>query len=144
MKEFVSIYWIYKNVFSMSDREIAELTKQRESDVMDDTMWAASAQAAAEKLAQPEGGEGGGAAAGMMMAKPPGAPSKIWTPGQNRTPLLRGGARGISNRELMAGGNRQAERRAEQKLNHLLKNDHKLANSLRELQGLVSSLARSK
>jgi hypothetical protein len=140
MKEFVSIYWIYKNVFSMSDQEIEILTKQREEDVMDDTMWQAKAQSAAEKLAQPEGGEGG-----MQMSKSgKPKPSKIWTPNSPRTPLLRGGARGISDRELMAGGNRQSERRADEKLNKLLKNDHRLANSLRELQSLVTSLARSR
>lgn len=138
MKEFLPLYWIYKRVFSLSDEEIQVVTKQREEDVMDETLWQAKAETEAQKLAQ--GGEEQ-AQAVTSGVRDLGASRKITLPGARR---FRSGARGIPERELMAGSDPARERRLEDKLGNLLKKDERLATELRELKHLVQGLAQSK
>jgi hypothetical protein len=136
MKEFMPFYWIYKRIFSLSDDEIQVLTKQREEDVLNEALWGAKAEAAAQKLAQ------GGEQQAMPVAsgkRELGASRKIIVPGQ----VSRGGARGISERELMAGYSKEVEKRLDDKLDRLLKGDRQLEGALRELGDFVQVLARS-
>jgi len=61
----------------------------------------------------------------------------------NRSRFLRSGAKGISERELMAGYRPSDSARLEDKLNTLLKRDRALAASLGQLQDLIHGLSRS-
>jgi hypothetical protein len=154
MKDFVSLYWVYKNVFSMSDEDIDVLVRQREQDVKDQTVWAAKAEMEAQKIAQPPGGP----AAGPPGAEPPGAgipdiavggapvvgssrSRSNGAPMLSHRPRLNGGARGISERELFAGHRSDNEKRAEDRFEQTLRNDAELRRSLRDLQDMVSDLA---
>jgi hypothetical protein len=53
------------------------------------------------------------------------------------------GPRGISEQELFRGGGRETEKRAEEKLDRILRNDARLGRSLAELKGLFTDLGRS-
>jgi len=152
LQEFLPLYWIYKRVFNLSDDEIEDVTKRREKQTADDAVWSAKAEVEAQKVAQAAGGGEGGGQPGMMgmsrndlekrlrlMETPE---MKLLSPPARRA-LLRGGSRGISERELMAGRDPEAERRADEKLDRLLRNDGTLRRSIKELQELVHGLARS-
>jgi hypothetical protein len=141
--DFFPLYWIYKTVFNCSDEEIEDLTKKREEQVKNDAVWAAKAEAEAQKAAAPPAPP---AAPGGAPA--PGAPPQMQQLANartniNRSRFLRSGAKGISERELMAGYRPSDSARLEDKLNTLLKRDRALAASLGQLQDLVHGLSRS-
>jgi len=142
MKEFVSLYWVYKNILSLSDDEIDMMVRQREQDVKDQTVWQAKAEAEAQKLVQPEGGEGGGGGPmGSSLYGPDGRRINVrdFLPGKG--PNIHQGARGISERELFGGYRSDTEKRAEDKFEHLMKHDSNLRRSIRDLRELMSDLA---
>jgi hypothetical protein len=158
MKEFVSLYWLFKNVFHMSDDEIGTIIKQREEDVKREAMWQAEAEAEAQKLVQAAsaamGAEMGGMPGGAAPPEAP-APESVQLAG-NRVLvrprisvskpsflLPRVGPRGITEQELFRGAGRESEKRAEDKLDRILRNDVRLSRSLGELHGLLTDLARS-
>jgi len=157
MREFMSLYWVYKNVFDLSDEEIKAIEAQRESDQENEAVWGARAEMAAQKEqggAEGEGeGGGGGAPPGMFAGSEPptGAEMKLIRDSRQLARRLNGGRRSSllspvrrgSERELMAGRNTEAEKRAADKLERLLRNDVALKRSLNELGSLVRDLARS-
>lgn len=134
MREFVSLEWIYKEVFDLSDDAIKLIYQQRESDVRDETVWSAKADAAAAALEAPMEG-----ADQPALKAPSNGNGKHRRAGRSlhssRTPSL--------EQQLLAGGGRAAERRAGDKLDRLLQGDEVLRRSLKQLRGLVQELTRS-
>lgn len=149
MKEFVSLYWVYKNILGLSDEDIDSLVRQREQDVKDQATWQAKAEMEAQKIAaQAQAAAGGGEAPGMPAVtgslrdaksngRSNGASRHFALPAPGR---LNGGARGISERELFAGHRADMEKRAEDKLESLLKHDAQLRRSIQDLREMVSDL----
>jgi len=136
MREFMSLYWLYKNVFSLSDEEIEEVSKQRAQDIKDEAVWAAAAEAAASEVA---GGEEEGGGGGMF-----GSVERERALASGRRIKALGPARGISERELMKGKGSASEQRAQVKLDKIIQNDATLRRRLDQLRGLVTELARSR
>ena len=151
MKEFVSLRWTLENVFGMSDEDIEQVIKERGEDIKRDTMAQAGAEADAQSAY--------GAPEPLEPGMPGGVPAEV-VPGNaegrqhtashaDRQRLIaegRAGRRmrgprrsGISEEELLRG-NREAEKRASDKLDKLLKNDIHLQKRVNELGGLLQDL----
>jgi hypothetical protein len=140
MREFVSLHWILSKVFDMSDSDIETIMAQRGGDVSRDQIAMASAQAASnavmsgmpgsenpEDQPQPESSPADVAKAlreGQILLSPT-------TRSRRHLP--------ISEKELFTGS-RESEKRAEDKLNQLLKSDKQLANRIEEMRGMLSDL----
>lgn len=130
MKEFVSEYWILSQIFGMNDDEISKIFVQKEEDIERDAVRQAKAQdSAAKAVPQPE-------------APPEEQPQPEEAPGPEL--LLRGRGyerfgRRVTEKELFSGS-REAEKRATEKLDHLLKNDMLMARRLHDLSGLLADL----
>ena len=58
MKEFVSTQWVLNHVFGMADSDIEDIRKQRRSDVEEEAVSTAKAEASAAKEAPPEESRG--------------------------------------------------------------------------------------
>ena len=165
MREHVSLHWVLANVFSLGDKEIETVIKQREEDTVRDLTAEGKGQAAAQRLQPQEGGFGGGfsgSAAGAPAA-PAASPAGETTPESVTGPeaaasmqrfqralhsyrsprsLLTGRARGISEEELFRG-NREAEKRAEGKMDTILRQNKIMRGRLDEVRGLVREIVRS-
>ena len=141
MREFVSLHWILSKVFDMSDKDIEMIVQQRGDDVTREQISMAQAQAAAnavmsgmpgsenpEDQPQPEGASPGEIAKALREQQVLLSPS---------TRVTR--HRPISEKELFAGS-RESEKRAEEKLNQLLKSDKALGNRIEEMRGMLSDL----
>lgn len=159
MREHVSIHWVLANVFNMGDREIETIIKQREEDTIRDMAAEGKGQAEAQKAMPPEMGFGGGPVG------PPGTPA----PGEPPTGELAQGSEAkhslarlnsammiqkrqrarallastpITERELFAGS-REAEKRAGDKLDRVLRSNRVMTGRLNEVRGLVMDLTRT-
>jgi hypothetical protein len=177
MREFVSLHWIMSNVFGMNDEEIQTIFKERDEDAERDAYTQANAQSIIGKAVAEAGIAGQTAgqidAQSMQAASLPPAP-----PGQEGQPAQPGAApapaatakpqesrirgpliivkpstppRRLYGREqqLFEGQNRESEKRAQEKLDQLLKGDrlqagrlHELGAMLRELNQAVSGRRR--
>jgi hypothetical protein len=172
MRDHVSIHWVLANVFGMSDSEIEIIIKQREEDVVKGMAAEGRGQAAAAKFTEPAMGGGGGGYEAPAVPEPTARTSTTSSDtGGEMTPsagvatgaqageslkrfqtayrqlrssrsLYSHGARGISERELFAGS-REAEKRATDKLDRLIKSDKIISTRLHEVRGLVRELVRA-
>lgn len=137
MKEHVSLRWVLENVYQLSDEDIKIIIQERSEDVIRDgkaqaevEKMSAMAQAAAEQAAGGGGGMEGAAA-------PPNRLKLIERKLDMLPSKLRGG---ISENELLHG-NRAAERRADGKLDKLLRSNDLQARRLREVGALLREVA---
>jgi hypothetical protein len=131
MREFVSAYWILSTIFGMNDDAIQTIMKQREQEAESQARQEAKAaqiQAQATEPA-PEGvPESTRASRGKYVS------DRV----SGSLPPSKGS--GISERQLFAG-DREAEKRASEKLDRLLKNDKDLARRLEELRHLTQEIS---
>lgn len=139
MKEYVSLHWILSQIFGMSEEEIQTIVRERDQDVMRDSTSRAKADAASNAIVSPELGV---PAPGPQQAVEPGlgvpeAKSVRALLSRGKQPLL--SARGIPERELFEGS-REGEKRAEEKLNKLLKTDKALGKRLDDLRDMLKDL----
>jgi hypothetical protein len=155
MKEFVSLRWTLEHVFGMSDDDIEQIIKERGEDVKRDTMAQAGADADANmQYGMPDPLDPGAPGGVPAQVIPGGQESRhtsragdiqrMLAEGRDRRRLWtpRRGAGGISEAELMRGS-REAEKRAGEKLDRLLKNDVHLQRRLGELGGMLQDLRAS-
>lgn len=161
MREHVSLHWVLSNVFQMGDSEIKTILQQREEDTIRDMEAEGKGQAAAQKQ-MPKEDDPFGAPGGA-----PGAPKSPEPPSGEMTPAAAEGPQSAESirrfrshflqetqrrvearrhrwteRELFAG-NRESEKRAEDKINRLLENDRVLSGRLGEIRSLVRELAQT-
>jgi intein/homing endonuclease len=143
MREHVSLPWVLKNVYLLSDDDIETITRQR----TEDTIREGKASAEVEKMS-------GMAQAEVEKAKtpPPGMESAPETPSGDKAlrglrllerklgalPLSKRG--GISEEELFKDG-RGAGRGVEKKLDAILKSNGQTAQRIKEVGGLLHDLA---
>lgn len=129
MKEFVSMPWILREVFGLSDQDIARVFKEQ----ADDQIRQAKVQAQAQAVMGGPGGAPGG---------PPGGPPQM--PGMPLGPQGRGGAPMLQSlggrfnleREMNASG-----RGSEEKMRRLLKDNAELRERLLEVRDLCREVA---
>jgi len=162
MREHVSIHWVLANVFGMGDKEIETVIKQREEDTIRDLTAEGKGQAAAQSLQpQEEGGfEGSAPGAPAASSESPGgemSPESVSGPDaaasmrrfrralfshRSSRPKLVGRVRGISEEELFRGS-REAEKRAGDKMDTLLRQNKIVRGRLDEVRSLVREIAKS-
>ena len=163
MREHVSLHWVLANVFGMGDKEIETIIEQREEDTIRDMAAEGKGQAEAQKALPPEPGFGAGAPPPVRAPAPPAAkapPAGEMATGEearqsmrklysamsrqrrSSKSLLGRGARGISEQELFRGS-REAEKRASDKLDEVLRGNRVLGGRMKEAQGLLRELARA-
>ena len=137
LADFVSLRWTLENILGLSSKEIAIVMKEREGDII----RGITAQGAGE------------AQAATLMNEVPPAQAESFnvddgdpkTVAQLQTRVRRRTARSglvsgpISEKE-MAWGDPKAEKRAEAKLDQLLRSDQALAKRLREVRALVEDI----
>lgn len=164
MREHVSLHWVLSNVFGMGDQEIKTIITQREEDTIRDLTAEGQGQAAAQQFMPQDDGMGGVVPGAPMPAPPMGGeftapPAEGAVEGEaavesmrrfrssmllesNKRAAARRNNRFISERELMSGSNRAAERRAGEKVEQLLQNDRVFASRIDEIRSLVRDLAK--
>lgn len=131
MGEFMSLYWVYSHVLGLGDSEIEEVLKQREDEAIRNAVTQAKAEMEAQKLQQPEESRGrrgrlagrGGKKVAAVVSRPVG-------------PLFGKSA----EEDLFRGRNLEAEKKATDQLDQLLKKDERLRRRIDELRGLVRDL----
>lgn len=111
MESYVSSYWILSKIFGLSDDEIAKVTEQRKQDKIREVEHESAAEAA-------RGGDDDGGGMGRRFAD-----------------------RQIDNmgRKLMEG-NRDHEKRLEDKMEKIISSNTEFANKLKDLNGLLQEL----
>jgi hypothetical protein len=132
MREHVSLRWVLENVYQLSDEDIKIIIQERSEDVIRE----GKAQAEVEKLsamaqATAERGAGGGAPAESL-----GPPSGMKILERKLAALPRQLRGAITERELLRGS-REAEKRAEEKLNSILRSNDANARRLKESISLL-------
>ncbi len=167
LKEFVSEYWILSRIFDMSDDDIIQVRKEREEDQERNMMAMTKAQVSSTKYQQrelppPPMMPGQPGAPGQANAGQPAATPQLPQSSESVDALVRNllkshnpQAAGLADlalrsrpssgnweRDLMAG-DREAEKRADGKLDELLSNDRRFAMHFRELGGLLRDLRSS-
>lgn len=132
MREHVSLHWVLENVYGLPEKDIEVIIKERSEDVIRE----GKAQAEVEKLS---------AQAQQSMAPPGGMEHVMPGPSGKRlreriaaTPAGQRG--GISEQELFKGS-REAEKRATEKLDKLLRNDSAVTHRLNEIGALLRDVA---
>lgn len=145
--DFVSMHWLLSNIFGLSESEIQTVTKQREEDAIQKAMNEGKAEAMGEiagaqvrkdtaaDAAEPDFG----AEDLQPEAAPVPQPASRFQMRRSSRERSRRKRVGISEQELLAG-NREAEKRAGDKLDKLLKSDKRTAYNLAELKGLLYDL----
>lgn len=168
MQEHVSLRWILEKIYGLNDDEISTLMKEREEDKIRDYVAEARAQAAGQEefpgfqpgappgppMDPNMGGGGGGYQDPNQDPNQDPSQDPNQQPGEedrdrnarlyshvmrSRFNKYKTGQRRVSERALLAG-NRESEKRAEDKLEKLLKNDVVLATRLKELGSLLSEI----
>jgi hypothetical protein len=160
MREFVSLHWVLSHVFNLDDETIQTIFMQRD----EDTIREGKAQGEAQGMGGGGGDMGGfpggdmGAEGGAPEEAPPAEEPAASTPGpfegrrgiaarriMQETPgrARRGRSSRMTERELFAGSNREAEKRMEGKLDRMLKADKHMAARLQEVGDLMSELRSS-
>lgn len=140
MREFVSMHWLLSNVFALSDKEIETMFMQRSEDETRASVSSAQAQAAMQAVMSgiPGGAEGEPEVApesAEVVAKALQEGVIGLNPGGDRASRRKP----MTERELFYGS-RESERRANDKLDELLKTDKRVAARVDEIRGLVSDL----
>lgn len=150
MREFVSLHWILSKVFDMSDKDIEVMMEQRGEDVTRDQVNAASAQVASTAVMSGlPGSEYGPPGAGPPQS-PPGEEEGVHSPKAITKALQEGQvalspsrrivrSKPFTERELFAG-DREAEKRAEEKLGKLMENDKRVNGRLNEMMTMMRDL----
>lgn len=138
MREHVSLHWVLSNVYNLSDDDIELVIKQR----VEDSLRDGQVQAETEKMiavaqAQAQGGGGGG---GVFASAPAPKGLKLIERRLRNLPSNRRG--GISEQELFSG-DREAEKRAGDKLDRLQRSNDTQLKKLNEIGGLVRDVASS-
>jgi hypothetical protein len=154
MSQFVSLHWILQKIFGLSDEEIEFIIGQRHDEMLADAEIQAKAmgvqqmhqanvqqqigaqQQAAQVAAQAATAQPGTQTAqeAQQWLREIGSLSRLWP---QRRQLL--GYQPITERELFRG-NRDHEKRMEDNLEKVLKNDRQLAHRLNELGELVHEI----
>ena len=166
MNEFVSKHWIMSNVFGMSDDEIITVFREKDEDTEREAYSQANAQSILQKAVTAAGVEG--QAQGQVDAQ---TISQTETPPEQlaatakqqqqaaagtakpqesifRGPLIRVKERTPvtyydRERRLFEGGTKESEKRAEEKLEKLLKSDRLQASKLGELREMLRDLTNA-
>jgi hypothetical protein len=130
MREHVSLRWVLENVYQLSDSDIEVIIKERSEDVVRE----GKAQAEVEKLS-----------AMAQAAAQPGLenteiPKGLKLLERKLLSLPRHMRGGISDQELHRGS-REAEKRAEGKLDRLLRQNDQTSRRLKEIGGLLRDVA---
>jgi intein/homing endonuclease len=163
MREFVDLYWILSNVFGLSDDEIELIIKRRDEDAEREAYTQANAQSIVQRAITQAGMEaqaqGQVAAQGVLATNPaPQLPPEaaqaagVQAAKKPQESRIRGPLIKITNgypkhtyydteRKLFEGANKETQKRAEEKLDKLLKSDRLQANRLRELGHMLKELA---
>jgi hypothetical protein len=135
MREHVSLRWVLENVYLLSDEDIKIIIQERSEDVIREgkaqaevEKASAMAQAEVERMNAPPGGAGG--------VESLGRPSGMKILERKLNALPRQLRSAITEKELLHGS-REAEKRAEEKLNRLLRSNEGLARRLRESAALM-------
>jgi intein/homing endonuclease len=128
MKEHVSLNWVLSNVYGLTDSDIERILKERSEDVVRE----GKAQTEVEKMS----------AQAQQAAAPSleGAQPSVRRIRDRIDSTPRNQRKRITEQELFKG-NREAEKRAEEKLDKLLRNDSQVAKRVDEIGGLVRDLA---
>jgi hypothetical protein len=148
MQGFVSLHWMLSKIFGLDDDEIQLIMDQRSEDIIRDGKANGAAQAA--MMPQDPAAMGGAPGAEGEPAPEDEDPMGFdqdaeeipESVGNNRRQFNRLHVRksgGITERQLMTG-DRDAEKRAEAKLEALLKNDKAFAHRLNELSGMLNEI----
>lgn len=138
MREFVSLHWVLSNIFNMNDVEIEEITKERSEDALRTSNDEAEGQKLLMKAQGMAPGAGGGGGFGASREHKQEL-SLVEGRGRNGARPKRSNGNGISEQELFAG-DRDGEKRAEDKLDKLLLHDRHMTRRLKEIGGLLSDL----
>ena len=139
MKEHVSLHWVLSNVYGLSDEDIQVVVKERVEDTLRDGQAAAEVEkmaAIAQAQATPSGGGGEQLASDNRNAQ------SIAMLERRIRQLPKHQRGGISERELLQG-DREAEKRAEDKLNRLMQVGDQTLKRVQEIGGLVRDVASS-
>lgn len=138
MREHVSLRWVLENVYQLSDEDIKIIIQERSEDVIRE----GKAQAEVEKLsamAQAAAERGAGGAPGVESL---GAPSGMRVLERKLAAIPRQLRGMITEKELLRGS-REAEKRAEEKLNRILRsndvNTRRLKESISLLREVVAA-----
>jgi hypothetical protein len=163
MREFVSLHWIMSNIFGMSDEEIQTVFQERDEDAERDAYTQANAQSIIGKAIAAAGIEGQAqgqvdASTIMQTETPPeqlkaaadqqkaaAAGTSKPTESRIRGPLIRikePVRRTYYDRErvLFEGANKESEKRAQEKLDKLLRSDKATTARLTELGAMLREL----
>lgn len=133
MREHVSLRWVLQHVYQLSDDDIKVVIQERSEDVIRE----GKAQAEVEKLSAMAQAAAERGAGGVESAPAPTGLKLIERKLDSLPARLRGG---ISERELERG-NRKAEKRAEQKVDQLLRSTTVQSRRLREVGALLREVA---
>lgn len=143
MDEFVSEYWILSNIFQMSDSEIETIVKERGEDEVREARQRAKAEAAESEIRTKREIEDDKLrrAAEEMEESLGIQPVRVEPVRALPSGRVLNGRRSqrITEKELFRG-DREAEKRAEGKIEQLLKNDQRLSKDLRNLQSLLKDI----
>lgn len=138
MKEHVSLRWVLENVYQLSDEDIEVVIKERSEDVVRE----GRAQAEVEKLsaiAQQQAAPGGGGGAFEWS----GENAKGMRLLERKLDSLPKKLRSKITDEELHRGDREAEKRASDKLDRLLRQNDAQVHRIREIGGLVRDLTWS-
>jgi len=136
MREHVSLRWVLENIYQLSDEDIKLIIQERSEDVIRE----GKAQAEVEKMSamaqasveQASGGGGGGGGGVESLA----APSGMRRLERKIAAIPRQLRGAITEKELLRG-NREAEKRAEGKLDSILRSNSANSQRLRESVALL-------
>jgi hypothetical protein len=154
MGNYVSLHWLLQKVFGLSDDEIECIMVERGDDLKRDAIYQAKANEAAMHAVPPGPviGADGQPLPNQDASGQPVQPPQM--PDQQKSPIVSTEALrlrnfraslpiqyrgGITERELF-NGNRETDRRAEGKLEALLKNDGIMRARLENIQGLLKDI----
>lgn len=142
MQEHVSLHWLLSKIYKLSDDDIEVVMKQRHEDALRLARSQAEAEALIAKAQQGAMGGGGGFGSSVRSGHGPLLAESPAGLRNKRLRLLPRGGTGISERELFAG-DREGEKRAEEKLNKLLQADRQTRRRLDEVRGLLRDISSS-
>jgi hypothetical protein len=150
MGSYVSLHWLLSKVFGLSDEEIECIMIERGDDMKRDAIYQRQGAGSRTSRCPPApvvGGDGQplpNQDAGGNPVQPPQARTKAGMPESYNPPHLRGSLvdssrSGITEQELFAGS-RETDRRADEKLEKLLKSDGLMRARLENIQGLLREI----
>lgn len=146
MKEHVSLRWVLTNVYQLADEDIETVLKERSDDIKregaataeaEKMSLRANAEVERENAAQAGGGGGGGAAPRFAHAGTPKGMKLLEAKLATLPDRIR---RSISESE-MSRGSREGEKRANDKLDRLLRSNDQQVRRIREVGALLRDVA---